>query len=89
MKAAFIFLAPQADGEQHRTCITTPAVTLTAVGVKNHAEAAAIAKTLVNEGVATVEFCGGFGNKETSRIRKAVKGEGRHGSRPVRQPPWS
>ena len=44
LKAAFIFLAPDVDPAQHRGTVVTPAVELTAVAVKDYAEAAKVAK---------------------------------------------
>jgi len=35
MKAAFIFLAPEADPAVHRAQVVTPAVELTTIGVQN------------------------------------------------------
>ena len=72
LKAAFIFVAPQADANKHRAAVETPEVTLIAVGVENYAAAEAAAKALVDEGVGAIELCGGFGVEGTARIKRAV-----------------
>lgn len=76
LKAAFVFIAPEADPARHRQWIETPKIHLLTVGVKNYAEAVATCKELVkNEGVMALELCGGFGNRGTALIAEAV-GEG-------------
>jgi len=73
LKAAFVFIAPEADPDRHRQWIETPAVHLLTVGVKDYAEAAATCKKLVrDEGVKAIELCGGFGNRGTALIAEAV-----------------
>lgn len=72
LKAAFIFLAPGAQRQQHRHTIHTPEVDLTTVGVPNYDEAVIAAKELVAEGVAAIELCGGFGIEGTAKIKVAV-----------------
>jgi len=67
LKAAFIFLAPEADPQQHRATVVTPQVELTAVAARDYAEAEQVAQMLVSEGVEAIELCGGFGNKGTGR----------------------
>lgn len=75
LKAAFIFVAPEADAGKHRATVETPEVTLIAVGVKDYAAAEAAAKALVDEGVGAIELCGGFGVEGTARIKRAVEGK--------------
>ncbi|MBW1724028.1 MAG: hypothetical protein JRD87_03220 [Deltaproteobacteria bacterium] len=75
LKAAFIFLAPEADPQQHRATVVTPQVELTAVAARDYAEAEQVAQMLVSEGVEAIELCGGFGNKGTGRIAEAVAGK--------------
>ncbi|EHR77890.1 hypothetical protein OCC_03372 [Thermococcus litoralis DSM 5473] len=75
LKAAFIFLAPEAEPERHRAVISTPAVELHVVGVKNYDEACRIAKELVDEGIAAIELCGGFGHRGVAKIVEAVEGK--------------
>jgi len=72
LKAAFIFVAPEADPEKHRSEIITPAVELTTVGVKDYSAAVTVAKALVNEGIVAIELCGGFGAEGTALVKKAV-----------------
>ncbi len=75
LKAAFIFLAPEADPQQHRATVVTPQVELTAVAARDYAEAEQVVRMLVSEGVEAIELCGGFGNKGTGRIAEAVAGK--------------
>ncbi len=56
LKAAFMFVAPEADAAKHQAVIETPIVELTVVGVKNYADAVAAAKKLVNQGIVAIEF---------------------------------
>lgn len=73
LKAAFVFVAPEADPAKHRQWIETPVVHLLTVGVKDYAQAVEICKALVqDEGVKAIELCGGFGNRGTSLIAEAV-----------------
>ncbi|TAA42706.1 MULTISPECIES: DUF6506 family protein [Corallincola] len=74
LKAAFIFVAPEADRKTHRSSIDTPAVELISVGVKDYADAEVLAKELVLEGVAAIELCGGFGSDGVARVSQAVEG---------------
>ena len=75
LKAAFIFVAPEADPHTHRQWVETPKVKLLAVGVKDYAQAAETAKQLLAEGIAAIELCGGFGNRGTAMITDAVEGK--------------
>ena len=74
-KAAFIFVAPEADSKIHRTVVDTPVVSLTVIGVKNYEEAETVAVELVEQGVKALELCAGFGNEGLARISKAVNGK--------------
>lgn len=74
LKAAFIFLAPSANGEKDRTVIKTQEVELTTVGVADYAMAEAVAVKLADEGIGAIELCGGFGHEGTARMVKAVGG---------------
>lgn len=67
-----MFLAPDVDPEKHRSTVVTPEVELTAVAVKDYAEAEQVAAQLVEQGIVAIELCGGFGNKGTARIAEAV-----------------
>ncbi|OIO01390.1 MAG: hypothetical protein AUJ49_07595 [Desulfovibrionaceae bacterium CG1_02_65_16] len=74
LKAAFIFIAPEADPAKDRQWVKTPMVHLLAVGVSNYDQAAALAKELVQkEGIGAIELCGGFGTLGTAKIAASVK----------------
>ncbi|HET9537115.1 MAG TPA: DUF6506 family protein [Mesorhizobium sp.] len=74
LQAAFIFLAPEADANNHRAMVRTPQVELTVVGVANYAEAERAAKSLVDQGIAAIELRG-FGVAGAARIARAVDGK--------------
>lgn len=75
LKAAFIFVAPQADPSAHRAQVVTPAVELTVVGVPDYAQAEGVARSLVEEGIVAIELCGGFGHEGVARVARAVQGK--------------
>ncbi|NJE62184.1 DUF6506 family protein [Thermococcus sp. 21S7] len=75
LKAAFMFVAPEADPAGHRAIVRTPMVELHVVGVKNYDEACEVAKKLVEDGIAAIELCGGFGHIGVARIVEAVEGK--------------
>lgn len=75
LKAAFLFVAPEADPAIHRQWVKTAKVHLLAIGVKDYAQAVATAKTLTAEGIAAIELCGGFGNRGAALIAEAVGGK--------------
>jgi len=73
LKAAFMFIAPEADPAQHRTWMKTPKVHLLAIGVGSYDQAASVARKIVEEdGIAAIELCGGFGNVGAARVAEAV-----------------
>jgi hypothetical protein len=73
LKAAFMFVAPEADSKKHRATISTPAVELHVVGVKNYDEAYKVAKKLIGQGIAAIELCGGFRNIGVAKVAEAVE----------------
>lgn len=74
LKAAFIFLSPDANSEHQRTKSITPSVELYVIPVKNYDEACRVAQEVVNEGVVAIELCGGFGNIGVARVVEAING---------------
>ncbi len=74
LKAAFIFIAPEADAYKHRTVVETPVVELTVVGVDSYKTAAKVARELVEDGIGAIELCAGFGIEGTAAVNKVVKG---------------
>jgi len=74
LKAAFIFVAPDADPIKHRSVVTTPEVVLTTVGVADYMMAEAEAKKLADEGIEAIELCGGFGIEGAAAVKRAVAG---------------
>jgi len=72
-KAAFLFVVPDADPNEHRVVISTPSVLeLIVVGVKNYSQAVQVSKELVEQGVSAIELCAGFGQKGVAKIAEAV-----------------
>lgn len=72
LKAAFIFLAPDADPKQHRSTVATPEVELTTLAVNDYDEAVAVCQALVEDGIRAFELCGGFGHVGAAQVAKAV-----------------
>lgn len=72
LKAAFVFVAPEADAAKHQAVVETSIVELTVVGVKNYAEAVAAAKGLVERGIVAIELCAGFGVEGVAMVKNAV-----------------
>lgn len=73
LKAAFIFVAPNANPDEHRNLVETEAVDLLTIGVSNYEQAEELARNLVEkEGVSAIELCGGFGAVGTAKIAAAV-----------------
>ena len=75
LKAAFIFLAPGADPNQHKSEVKTPGVELKIVGVQNYQAAEEVIHKLVAEGVNAIELCGGFGHEGVARAARAAGGD--------------
>lgn len=74
LKAAFMFVVPDADPSEHRVTISTPAVVeLIVVGVKDYQQAIQVSKELVNQGVQAFELCAGFGQIGVAKVVQAVK----------------
>lgn len=74
MRAAFIFVASEADPSQHRAEVLTPEVELVVHAVKNYADACTLAKQLVADGIIAIELCGGFGSEGVAQVTRAVAG---------------
>lgn len=73
LKAAFLFVAPDADPETHRQWILTPKVHLLVIGVKDYAQAAQVAaRAVAVDGIGAVELCGGFGHHGAAAVAQAV-----------------
>ena len=72
LKAAFVFLAPNADPRIHRSVIETEAVHLITIGVDSYVSAVAEVAKLKDEGVEAIELCGGFGHVGTAMIADVI-----------------
>ncbi len=75
LKAAFMFVAPEADPHKHQSKIMTPEVELTTIGVNNYKDAVDAAKALVKDGIVAIELCAGFGAEGVAMVKKAVAGK--------------
>ena len=73
LKAAFIFVSEQADPAKHRSHVNTGDVEVTTIAAKNYAQAEAVAKSLLGEGIIAIELCAGFGTEGLARIKQAVE----------------
>lgn len=75
LKAAFMFVTPDSDPQEHIARLSTPEVLdLTVVGVRDYDQAARVAKELIEQGVTAFELCGGFGHAGVARVAEAVEG---------------
>ena len=71
--AAFIFVVPAAEKDRYETVLETPVVNMLFVGVKDYAEAAKVAKEMVqNQEVTAIELCAGFGPRGVALVCEAV-----------------
>ncbi len=76
LKAAFMFVAPDANPSEHRATISTPAVVeLIVIGVKGYQQAIEVSQELVDQGVQAIELCAGFGQIGVAKIAEAVGGK--------------
>ncbi len=75
LKAAFIFIAPEADPAQHTAVVKTPEVEVTTLAVASYAEAERVAQDLVAAGIIAIELCGGFGAEGVALVKRAVAGQ--------------
>ncbi len=76
LKAAFMFVAPEAKPTQHQAWVRTDAVQVLTVAVKDYAAAVTTARKLVEEqGIQAIELCGGFGIRGTALVAEAVAGK--------------
>ena len=76
LKAAFIFIAPQADPILHRQWVKTPQVELLAVAVADYEAAEKATKDMIEEeGIQAIELCGGFGHLGVARVKAATDGK--------------
>lgn len=74
LKAAFMFIAPQAQPAQHRALVQTPEVGVTMLAVASYAQACECAQQLVDDGCVAIELCGGFGAEGVAAVSRAVRG---------------
>ena len=73
LKAAFMFLSPDASHE--KSVVSTPSVELTAIATRNYDDAVSVATELADLGIKSIELCGGFSHIGTARIANAVEGK--------------
>ena len=73
VRIAFMYIADNAIPEKHRIIAPSPEhLEMTIIGVKDFEQAKETALKLVEEGIKTIELCGGFGYKATAKIKDAV-----------------
>ncbi len=75
LKVAFLFLAPKAEPNIHKSEVETEEVHLITVGVSSYESAVEVAKKLAGEGYTAIELCGGFGYRGVVEVSEAVKGK--------------
>lgn len=74
MRAAFMFIAPQGDPQQHVATVATPEVEVITVAVSSYTNACRAAADLVNKGCVAIELCGGFGSEGVAQVARTVRG---------------
>jgi hypothetical protein len=73
IKAAFMFVVPDADPSKHKAIVSTPKVLdLLVIGVKDYQQATQVAKDLADQGYKAIELCGAFGNLGVAKVAQAV-----------------
>ena len=73
VRIAFMYVTDNADPEKHRIIAPSPEhLEMNIVAVKDFEQAKEMALKLVEEGIKTIELCGGFGYKATANIKDAV-----------------
>lgn len=74
LKAAFMFIAPQAQPDLHQATVSTAEVEVVTVAVSNYAQACETAIMLADRGCVAIELCGGFGSEGVAAVARAVRG---------------
>lgn len=72
IKAAFIFIAPHAEPQQHQASVITPEVEVTTLAVASYQQASVEAARLQAEGFNAIELCAGFGTAGVAAVKQAV-----------------
>ena len=75
IKAAFIFIAQDADPGQHQATVITPEVEVTTLAVQSYQQARAEAARLHAAGFNAIELCAGFGTEGVAVVKSAVAGQ--------------
>ena len=71
LKGAYIFVMPDADPSKHRARVVTQSLDMSVIGVKDFAQAADIARSLVEDGIKFIDLCSGFGLAGASTVINA------------------
>lgn len=74
IKAAFIFVSPEADPTIHHSWVKTKHVHLKTVAVSHYQQGCDLLDELYQEGITGIELCAGFGHKGVARMVEAAKG---------------
>lgn len=72
---AFMYLVPDGNPKDRITMSQSALADLLVVPVKDYTEAAGVSKELVQNGVAAIELCAGFGNLGLAKVCEAVAGK--------------
>lgn len=73
LKAAFIFIAPEADPAQH-TAVVKPRKSKSPARRRQLCRGRASRQDLVAAGIVAIELCGGFGAEGVARVKKSGRG---------------
>ena len=72
IKAAFIFIAPEANPRLHQNTVVTPEVEVTTLAVESYQQARVEAERLHAAGFNAIELCAGFGTEGVAIVKEAV-----------------
>ena len=74
LKAAFIFVAPNAVAETHNNWVKTEQVQVKTIAVRDYQQAGKLLDALYDEGIRAIELCAGFGHLGVAHMVKAAAG---------------
>lgn len=73
-KAAFIFVAPEANPTQHASWVKTENVHVKMVAVSDYRHGCELLDGMYQEGIRAVELCAGFGHRGVAKMVEAAAG---------------
>ncbi len=74
LKAAFIFVAPNALPQAHHGWVKTEQVHVKTIAVSNYQQACELLDALYDEGIRAIELCAGFGHQGVAQMVECAAG---------------